>query len=68
MREILAWKGKLIIAARLLNHTYVVEEPDAIADSKPDNDAELWHCRLGHLNFQDMLKLKTVATGVNFTG
>ena len=33
-----------------------------------DTSADLWHLRLGHLNFGDMCKLRTRATGVNFTG
>ena len=75
VRNVFNAAGELIISAKLINHTYVVEEPEsksvanyAIVDSKPDHDAELWHCRLGHLNFQDMLKLKTVAKGVQFAG
>ena len=28
------------------------------ADAKKANTADLWHCCLGHLNFQDMVSLK----------
>ena len=31
-------------------------------------DANLWHLRLGHLNFGDMCKLKSRATGIAFEG
>ena len=33
-----------------------------------DISAELWHLRLGHLNFADTCKLRTKAAGVHFKG
>jgi len=33
-----------------------------------ERSAELWHLRLGHLNFADMCRLKSRATGLDFSG
>ena len=30
--------------------------------------ADLWHLRMGHLNYQDMCRLRTRATGMQFSG
>jgi hypothetical protein len=38
-----------------------------LADTKPDSAASLWHCRLGHLNRQDMQKLNTLAYGIQLS-
>ena len=34
----------------------------------PSTSADVWHLRMGHLNFQDMCKLKSKATGIAFVG
>ena len=36
----------------------------AVSDARHDNSAELWHCRLGHVNYPDMKRLTRLATGV----
>ena len=36
----------------------------AVSDAKHDNSAELWHCRIGHVNYPGMKRLKRLATGV----
>ena len=33
----------------------------AVADYQHDNKAELWHCRLGHVNLPDVWRLQTSA-------
>ena len=79
VRKIFDQSGKLIISARLSEHTYVIEPQStpisyvenanyAIADATVANTADLWHCRLGHLNFQDMVRLKRISTGFDFQG
>ena len=44
------------------------QEISLLSKEKFDNSAELWHLRLGHLDFADMCKLRTRATGVTFKG
>ena len=79
VRKIFDPSGKLIIFARLSEHTYVLEPQSthisyvenanyAIADATVTSTADLWHCRLGHLNFQDMVRLKRISTGFDFQG
>ena len=34
----------------------------------PSTSADLWHLRLGHLNYPDMCKLKNKATSIDFVG
>ena len=36
----------------------------AVSDARHDNSAELWHCRMGHVNYPDMKRLQRLATGV----
>ena len=39
-----------------------------VAKPVPENSANLWHLRLGHLNFSDMCKLHLRSTGLVFEG
>ena len=67
VRHIFDSDGKIMIIAHMDNHTYLLDKYStrvsyseasnyAVADAKYANTADLWHCRLGHLNFQDMQK------------
>ena len=78
-RTIFDASGALIISAALTENTYLLSQQTypisyveqanyALADAPIANTADLWHCRLGHLNYQDMVKLKAVATGIEFSG
>ena len=72
--------GKYLFHATLERNSYVfrpnaehdnsrqlgTQEIALLSKEKFDNSAELWHLRLGHLNFADMCKLRTRATGVTF--
>ena len=37
----------------------------AVSDAVYDNSAELWHCRLGHVNVPDMKRLQNLAFGIS---
>ena len=68
VRRMFNSSGDLIISANLSNHTYLLDDnctpmsyestTSSVADARCLNEADMWHCRLGHLNFQDMGKLK----------
>ena len=76
--------GKYLFHATLERNSYVfrpnaehdnsrqlqlgTQEVALLSKEKFDNSAELWHLRLGHLDFADMCKLRTRATGVTFKG
>ena len=47
---------------------YSMEEVALVAKPVPVDSAELWHLRLGHLNYSDMCKLKGRSTGLAFHG
>ena len=78
IRKIFDSDGKLIISAHMHQHTYLLdrsttpisyaETSNNATDARVTNTADLWHCRLGHLNYQDMVKLKQIATGIDFSG
>ena len=44
------------------------EEIMLAATVVPSTSADLWHLRMGHLNFPDMCRLKSKATGIEFVG
>ena len=50
------------------SRVYTSEEVALMATPASVGDANLWHLRLGHLNFGDMCKLKSRATGIAFEG
>ena len=37
----------------------------AVTDYQHENKAELWHCRLGHVNLPDLKRLQTSSLGVH---
>ena len=47
---------------------YSLEEVALVAKPVPVDSADLWHLRLGHLNYSDTCKLKGRSTGLNFQG
>ena len=72
IRKIFDSDGKLIISAHMHQHTYLLDRSTtpisyaetsnyAIADARVTNTADLWHCHLGHLNYQDIVKLKQIS-------
>ena len=74
--------GQYLFHAILVHSSYVFKpnllpmssqilQPEEIALASTTvqaQSADLWHLRLGHLNFQDMQKLKQEATGISFPG
>ena len=50
------------------SRVYSAEEVVLVAKPVPENSANLWHLRLGHLNFSDMCKLRSRSTGLVFEG
>ena len=38
-----------------------------LADAVIDNSAELWHCRMGHVNWPGLRHLTKVATGISIS-
>ena len=37
----------------------------AVSDAKHDNSAELWHCKMGHVNYPGMKRLQRLATCIH---
>ena len=73
-------KGNRVVAtATLIDKQYyldsntVMSTPDTWitqafpADHRPQNDADLWHSRMGHLNHSDLLKGTRVVSGMTVT-
>ena len=59
------FKPKLLpTSSRLLRSEEIVLAATVV----PSTSADLWHLRMGHLNFPDMCKLKDKATGIDFVG
>ena len=56
--------SKLATNSRL----YSEDEAARVATPVSRESADLWHLRLGHLNYNDMCKLRTRATGMSFAG
>ncbi|KAJ6643484.1 Copia protein, partial [Pseudolycoriella hygida] len=54
------WKGKLLYVAKRFGNTYrvdIVLEDNRLAAVCAEDNKEIWHNRLGHLNMQDIRKL-----------
>ena len=63
--------GNLCFQATKHNGLYVWEpniHQSFLASTKPLNKMELWHLRMGHLNITDLKRLKTLSTGMDFSG
>ena len=62
--------GDLKFTATLKDGTYQLDIPQdhamAIADAKITNQADLWHFRLGHVNYEDLRRLRDTIPGVAF--
>ena len=50
------------------SRVYTSEEIALLAKPSAGTEADMWHLRLGHLNFQDMCKLKSRAVNISFEG
>lgn len=64
------WKNKVLYVAKRCGNTYrvdVVVEKKQFAGVCAEDDKEIWHNRMGHLNMQDMRKLiaKEMVTGLD---
>lgn len=59
--------GKLFTTGTQVNGLYSFNAYQGKAMVTKSNDADLWHRRLGHLNFESLKKLKTLSTGISFS-
>lgn len=58
----------LVATGRHVNNMFVLNlSPNRCLFTSVNKQSLLWHRRLGHLNLQDLTKLRTVASGIDFT-
>lgn len=56
--------GSIALTATKRNRLYVIDEKEeyaAMTNQKSDKDLQMWHQRYGHLNFNDLKKMKNKA-------
>ena len=46
----------------------ILQDSAMLVGAKPSSHKQLWHLRMGHLNYDDLARLKHLATGVSYNG
>jgi hypothetical protein len=57
--------NQLYFKAPLINDVYIVEEAQRVLIDIEELAADLWHRRLTHTNYKDILELQSSFTGID---